>query len=146
MQFIPENAYQYLHMMSGLGIPISGSGMEDYAGYVDTYTQQMAQAATTPAGSAGSQTSFFFVLAFPQGDYADKIDDSANFPMWVPASGTSPKILGVFSDEKKATAEMEKDSENVHVVYQCKIGGRDNITEFLEFMAEHDMLTSTSGK
>jgi hypothetical protein len=144
MQFIPADAYQYMHMMGGGTFPVvSGSEMAQYAAWVETQTPQSS---ATPTTSAASHTSFYFVLAFPQGDYADKIDDSANYPMWVPASGTTPKILGIFSDEKEATVKMDEDVENVHVMYQCRLGGRDEITEFLEFMAEHDMLAPTSGR
>lgn len=144
MQFIPANAYQYLHMM-GMGgfAPGSGTGLPDefYA-----WQQSRHQNHTRANAPSSSATSFHLVLAFPQGDFADKIDDHAEIPMWVPASGTTPQILGVFGDEKQATLKMEEDSENVHVQYTFRLGGREGIVEFLEFMANNDMMTPTSGR
>jgi hypothetical protein len=144
MQFIPADAYQYLHMMSGLGMTISGSGMEDYAGYVNTYTQQMANTGTPVA--TGSPTHFYLVLAFPQGDFADKLDIHEEHDMLVPASGTIAPILGVFRDEKIATSKMDADTERVHLMYKLRIKGADDLKKFLDFMAENDMMESIGGK
>ena len=144
MQFLPADAYQYLHMMTGMGIPMpSGTqDMEEYAEWMHTQKEYATQ-----AGSAGlTATNFYLVLAFPQGDFADKIDMHPTLPMMVPTSGTTPPILGVFSDEKSATVAMDKDTERVHMLYKLKLRGHAGIRDFLEFMATHDMMDTLSGR
>lgn len=140
MQFIPADAYQYLQMMSGMGIPtpvISGSAnMAEYEGW--TYTTEAYTKDTVP--SYLTTANFYLVLAFPQGDFADKIDIHPDLPMMVPTSGTTPPILGVFADEKAAAVAMDKDNESVHLMYKLKLRGDTGVREFLEFMATHDMM------
>lgn len=142
MQFIPDNAYEYLYMMSGMGMPVP-SGVQERAAY-EEWVSRYNLAAPTPT-AMGSQTNFYFVLAFPQGDFADRIDVHDKYPMFVPATGTSPPILGVFADEKQARIEMEKDDTNVHMMYKCRIPGASGIQYFLELMAENDMLEPVAG-
>ncbi len=144
MQFIPADAYQYLHMMSGLGIPMP-SGTQDMEEYAEWMHSQQ-EYATSNGASGLTATNFYLVLAFPQGDFADKIDMHPDLPMMVPTSGTTPPILGVFSDEKAATVAMDKDNERVHLMYKLKLRGHAGIRDFLEFMATHDMMDAQGGK
>ncbi len=141
MQFLPADAYQYMQMMSGMGIPVP-SGSVDMAGYEEwMYTQKEYSTHTgLPV------TNFYLVLAFPQGDFADQIDMHPDLPMMVPASGIVPPILGVFSNEQSATKAMDKDNKNVHLMYKLKLRGNAGIREFLEFMATHDMMDTQGGK
>ena len=144
MQYLPADAYQYIQMMTGMGIPLP-SGTVDMAEYEEWMHTQKEY--STRTGSAGlAATNFYLVLAFPQGDFADKIDMHPDLPMMVPASGTTPPILGVFSDERAATVAMDKDDKNVHLMYKLKLRGNTGIREFLEFMATHDMMDKMSGK
>lgn len=145
MQFVPEDAYQYLHMMAGMGIPISGSNdtgeFAGYAGYVNTYNQKCAESAST-----GHSTNFYLVLAFPQGDFADKIDVHPEHEMYVPSSGTVAPILGVYCDEKTATAKMDADRESVHLMYKLRINGGEDLRKLLDFAAENNMLGKIGGQ
>jgi hypothetical protein len=143
MQFIPADAYQYLHMMSGMGIPMP-SGSQAIAEYGEWVSQHNSSASSTPA-PAGTQASFYFVLAFPQGDFADKLEIHEKYPMFVPATGTFPPILGVFADEKQAKIKMEEDDTNVHLLYKCKVPGASGIQHFLELLAENGMLETVTG-
>lgn len=144
MQFLPSEAYQYLHMMSGMGIPLP-SGTVDMEEYQEWMQTQKGYAEST--GAAGlTATNFYLVLAFPQGDFADKIDMHPNLPMMVPASGTTPPILGIFGDEAAATKAMDKDTKNVHLMYKLKLRGNIGIRDFLEFMATHDMMDTQGGR
>lgn len=144
MQFIPADAYQYMQMMAGMGgATVSGSGMENYAGYVNTY-QQLANAGAP--SSTESSTYFYLVLAFPQGDFADKLDMHKEHDMLVPASGTVAPILGVFRDEKVATTKMDADTKRVHLMYKLRIKGADDLKKFLNFMAKNNMIESFGGK
>jgi hypothetical protein len=141
MQFIPDNAYQYLYMMSGMGMPVP-SGVQEMAAY-DEWATQYKSVMTPPA--AGTQASFYFVLAFPQGDFADRLDIHEKYPMYIPASGTHPPILGVFADESQAKIRMEEDDTNVHVLYKCRVPGASGIQHFLELMASNGMLETVTG-
>lgn len=141
MQFIPADAYQYLHMMSGMGIPLP-SGSQEMAEYSEWVSQHNSSTSPAPAGTS---TSFFFVLAFPQGDFADKIDIHEKYPMFVPATGTFPPILGVFADEKDAKVKMEEDDTRVHLMYKCRVPGASGIQHFLELLAENGMLETVTG-
>lgn len=143
MQFIPEDAYQYLHLMAGMGIPISGSndvGESAWADYINVYNQQYSSSVTGLAN-----TNFYLVLAFPQGDFADKIDVHPKHDMMVPASGIVAPILGVFRDERVATSKMDADTESVHLMYKLRINGGDDLRKFLEFMADNNMLDKIGG-
>ena len=144
MQFLPADAYQYLHMMSGMGIPMP-SGTQDMAEYEEWVQDHSKRQNEMSAVPAGTQTSFYLILAFPQGDFADKLDIHEKYPMYIPATGTSPPILGVFADEKQAKIKMEADDENVHVMYKFKVPGVSGIQWFLETMAEHGLLEPVTG-
>jgi hypothetical protein len=142
--FYGEHMYQYLHDLGATGwVPGSGTQMADEFYRWQESQRQRIQKVDSPSSAS---TSFHLVLAFPQGDFADKLEDHEDIPMWIPASGTTPQILGVFGDEKQATQKMEEDRENVHVQYTFRLGGREGIVEFLEFMANNDMMTPSSGR
>ena len=143
MQFIPENIYQYLHVMSGMGMPISGSQDTEenmWSEYVNPYNQQRANST-----SSLSSTNFYLVLAFPQGDFADRIDVHPKHEMLVPTSSNVAPILGVFRDDKIATQKMDADVENVHLMYKLRINGGEDLQKFLDFMAENNMMDKIGG-
>jgi len=141
MQFIPEDAYQYLQMMSGLGMPASGTEESDYSAW-EMDPKPYVSTAPTPHLAT---TSIYLVEAFPQGDFADRIDIHPDLPMMLPASGTNPPILGIFSDEKTARIKMEEDDQNVHLMYKCRVPGVSGIQNFLELMAGQGMLETVAG-
>lgn len=142
MQFIPAAAYQYLHMMSGMGIPLpSGTlDMEEYREWMHTQREY----ATRTGASGLVSTNFYLVLSFPQEDFADKIEMHPDLPMMVPASGTAPPILGIFSDDATASKAMSKDTDHVHLMYKLRLRGHVGVSDFLEFMATHDMMENMS--
>ncbi len=148
MQWMGAEALQYLQMMGGgMGIPASGtnipaSGTDGLANYLAASKQYANE-----TGSAGlPSTNFYLVLAFPQGNYADKMDVHPEYPMLVPVSGTTPNILGIFPEEKDATAKMDADTQNVHLMYNLRLRGHQGIRDFLEFCASHDMIVPISGR
>ncbi len=143
MQFFPANAYQYLHIMNGMGIPVA-SGSLDMLEYTEWLHTQREYATRTGAAGLVS-TNFYLVLAFPQEDFADKIEVHPDLPMMIPASGTTPPILGVFPDEKSASVAMSRDDERVHLMYKLRLRGHRGIKDFLEYMATHDMMETMGG-
>ena len=142
MQFIPDNAYEYLYMMSGMGMAVP-SGVQEIAEYNEWATKYKSSLSAPSA--AGTQASFYFVLAFPQGDFADRLDIHEKYPMYIPASGTHPPVLGIFADESKAKVKMEEDDTNIHVMYKCRIPGASGVQHFLELMADNGMLGTVTG-
>jgi len=155
MTFMGPGILQYLQMMGGVpagtNVPSSGtgesaSGSGYLAGWLPGSNPYYSPNPCSPEELGLPPTHFYLVLSFPAGDYADKMDVHPKYPMLVPASDTTPDILGVFSGEKAANKEMAADKDNVHLMYNLRLRGYDKVNSFLEFCAENDIIVPITGR
>ncbi len=146
MYFTDGGYYQHLqHMGLGMGTTSSGVGTTATANSIADWMAAAQRAndanEVVSSGAAGFPViEFRFILAFPDDDYTDRLEMHQHYPMLIPASGVTPSIFGVFSDGEEATARMAADKHRVHLMYNIRIRGQEEICKLLEFCAENRML------
>ena len=82
---------------------------------------------------------FWIAVSLPAKKFSENIRRHKEIPMLIPASGKGT-LLGVANDKQELDSLVEKDSENVHLVYKVAVRGPEVLHNLLEFLARNDML------
>lgn len=149
MQFIPNEAYEYLEAIGAYGAnPLSfwdQSHMPVASGEEDAYTawyESHQDYIRSFSNYGQTSTSFYLVLKFPKHEFSEQLEMHERIPMMVPASGVHAKFLGVYNNKLRADAAMAEDTAHVHLVYNLKIKSGEDLQKFLELMADNHMIES----